>query len=67
MKKKSSAFRNFLRATRGANMVEYIILVGLVALLCVGGYGIFGKQVDKSIKEQSNSVGVVNTKAVGAP
>jgi len=61
--KKSSPVRNFLRATRGANMVEYIILVGLVALICVGGYKLFGERVNTSIKEQKDAVGGVNTKA----
>lgn len=55
--------RNLARATRGANMVEYIILVGVVALICIGGYGAFGDKVNEQIKSQKDTVGNVNTKA----
>jgi len=65
--KNRSALRNFVRATRGANMVEYIILVGLVALICIGGYTVFGDKVNKSISLQSTTVEHVNTGAGAAP
>jgi Flp pilus assembly pilin Flp len=65
--KNRSSLRNFVRATRGANMVEYIILVGLVALICIGGYTVFGKQVDKSIRAQSQSVDTGVNVAAAAP
>lgn len=54
--KKSSSVRNFLRATRGANMVEYIILVGIVALLAIGGFGFFGDQVKAKVHKQGETV-----------
>ncbi|MDB5216539.1 MAG: uncharacterized protein JWO86_4466, partial [Myxococcaceae bacterium] len=64
--KTRSSIRNFVRATRGANMVEYIILVGLVALICIGGYTVFGDKVNKAISVQSTTVGNVNTAAGAA-
>lgn len=65
--KNRSSIRNFVRATRGANMVEYIILVGLVALICIGGYTVFGDKVNKSIGAQASTVSTVNTSAGAAP
>jgi Flp pilus assembly pilin Flp len=47
--------------TRGANMVEYIILVGVVALIALAGYRVFGSAVDDAINAQSDSVGNINT------
>jgi pilus assembly protein Flp/PilA len=54
--KNSSSVRNFLRATRGANMVEYIILVGVVALLAVVGFKAFSKSVSTTVTNQGTSV-----------
>ncbi|HSO37919.1 MAG TPA: hypothetical protein VLT33_35570 [Labilithrix sp.] len=62
--KNSSSVRNFLRATRGANMVEYIILVGIVALLAVVGFGKFGKSVSGTVEQQGRTV--EDAKANGA-
>ena len=41
---------------RGANMVEYIILVGLVALLCISGFTFFGESVKGRIIEEGATV-----------
>ncbi|PKN48396.1 MAG: Flp family type IVb pilin [Deltaproteobacteria bacterium HGW-Deltaproteobacteria-20] len=46
----------FLRDNRGANLVEYIILVGVIALVAIAGFKIFGEKVDKKVQEQSNKV-----------
>lgn len=40
----------------GANLVEYIILVGVIALVAIAGFKIFGERVDSKIQEQSNKV-----------
>lgn len=48
---KASALRTLRDDTRGAGLVEYIILVGLIALLAIAGFGQFGS--------------AVNTKAIG--
>jgi pilus assembly protein Flp/PilA len=44
------------RDVRGANLVEYIILVGLVALIALAGFKIFGQKVDGKIKDQAGKV-----------
>ena len=48
--------RKLIKDTRGANLVEYIILVGVIALIALAGFKIFGKSVDAKIQEQSNKV-----------
>ena len=65
-KNNTSSLRNLVRAARGANMVEYIILVGLVALLCIGGYSLFGKNVNDRISKQAGTVGTVQVVAGAA-
>jgi pilus assembly protein Flp/PilA len=52
--------QNLLKDTRGANLVEYIILVGVVALIAIAGFKIFGSRVEAKINEQAESVGSVN-------
>lgn len=56
MDKMTLANRDFLKDTRGANLVEYIILVGVVALLALAGFRIFGTNVDAKIKSQGADV-----------
>jgi Flp pilus assembly pilin Flp len=51
---------NLLKDTRGANLVEYIILVGVVALIAIAGFKIFGSQVEAKVNEQADSVGSIN-------
>jgi len=46
----------FLRDNAGANLVEYIILVGVIALVAIAGFKIFGEKVDKKVQEQANKV-----------
>ena len=43
--------------TRGASMVEYIILVGVVALIALAGFKIFGQKVNSKINDQASQVG----------
>lgn len=45
-----------LRDSRGANLVEYIILVGVIALIALAGFKFFGKTVDNKVQEQGNKV-----------
>src|SRR5438128_2263359 len=35
----------FFKDTRGANLVEYIILVGVIALIAIAGFKVFGGDV----------------------
>ena len=52
--------KQILNDTRGANLVEYIILVGVVALIAIAGFKIFGQSVKGKITEQSAKVGSIN-------
>jgi pilus assembly protein Flp/PilA len=51
------ATKKLLKDNRGANLVEYIILVGVVALIALAGFKIFGQKVDAKIQQQSGTVG----------
>jgi Flp pilus assembly pilin Flp len=42
--------------TRGAGFVEYIILIGVVALACIAGYRAFGTKVADKIQAQGTEV-----------
>jgi Flp pilus assembly pilin Flp len=46
--------------TRGANMVEYIILVGVVALLAIVAFKFFNASVQAKIKGQGETVNQIN-------
>ena len=46
----------FFKDNAGANLVEYIILVGVIALVAIAGFKIFGEKVDKKVQEQDNKV-----------
>jgi pilus assembly protein Flp/PilA len=63
--KKQNRLHKLVKDTRGANLVEYIILVGVVALIALAGYKIFGDQVTAKISEQSDSVGAINGEGKG--
>jgi pilus assembly protein Flp/PilA len=54
-----TSLRSFLKDTRGANMVEYIILVGVVAILAMAGFKYFGTSVQQKIQQQGDTVGGV--------
>lgn len=51
---------NLLKDTRGANVVEYIILVGVVALIAIAGFKIFGTSVEAKIGQQAGAVDGIN-------
>jgi len=51
---------NLLKDTQGANLVEYIILVGVIALIAIAGFKIFGGKVREKVDQQAGSVGGIN-------
>jgi pilus assembly protein Flp/PilA len=55
--------QKLIHDTRGAGFVEYIILVGVVALFCIAGYKYFGDKVTDKIKAQGDAVTGVNSTA----
>ena len=60
MDKMTLANPSFIKDTRGANLVEYIILVGVVALIALADFKLFGTSVTQKVNEQSSSVGAIN-------
>lgn len=52
----SNKIHKLVRNTEGAGMVEYIILVGLVALFCIAAYRTFGGNVSAKVNEQAGQV-----------
>jgi len=53
--------RSLLVDRKGANMVEYMIIVGVVALLSIAAFTTFGEDVQKKIKEEGQKVGSIKT------
>ncbi len=51
-----SIVRRLRGDTRGANMVEYIILVGVVALLAIVAFRAFNKSVSAKVNEEGDAV-----------
>ena len=49
----------FFRDNRGANLVEYIILVGVVALIALAGFKTFGSKVWDKSQKQAESVAAI--------
>jgi len=54
---KMRKFQELARDTRGAGFVEYIILVGIVALFCIAAYRTFGNAVTTKVQNQATEVG----------
>ncbi len=48
--------KKLIRDTRGASFVEYIVLVGVVALLAMAGFKSFGEKVKAAAEKQGNAV-----------
>lgn len=48
--------KNLVKDTRGANLVEYIILVGVIALIALAGFKMFGNKVLNKVQEQAGQV-----------
>jgi pilus assembly protein Flp/PilA len=47
------------RDDRGAQMVEYIILVGVIAIAALAGFKTFGSQVRAKVDQQADTVQVI--------
>ncbi|MCS6899109.1 MAG: hypothetical protein RMJ98_04340 [Myxococcales bacterium] len=52
--------KRLLRDTRGANLVEYIILVGMIALLSIGAFKVYQNKVRGKVVEQAKTTGAIN-------
>jgi pilus assembly protein Flp/PilA len=58
--KSLKSLRRLKRDTLGANMVEYIILVGVVALLAIVAFRFFNSSVKDKVNQQAQSVQKIN-------
>ena len=54
--KQQTQIKKLLRDQSGAGFVEYIILVGLVALACIAAYTTFGSDVKAKVEQQGAAV-----------
>ncbi len=55
--------QRLIKDEKGANLVEYIILVGVVALIAIAGFSFFGEEVEKKVDAQAKAVGDINSEA----
>jgi len=53
--------RSLLADRKGANMVEYMIIVGVVALCALAAFSTFGSSVQQKINEEGGKVGGIKT------
>lgn len=60
-----SRFSALFCDTRGANMVEYMIVVGVIALAAIGAFTQFGSSVKGKIQEQGGTVSGINAGSGG--
>lgn len=51
------------RDTRGANLVEYVLLVGLMAIICLAAFKLFGDKIKEKITGYSTTVDTINTQS----
>jgi pilus assembly protein Flp/PilA len=54
--------RKLLRDQRGAGLVEYAMLAGLVAIAAFGAFKTFGGSISKAATDQSTTIGTIPTK-----
>jgi pilus assembly protein Flp/PilA len=55
----TASLQALARDERGAQMVEYIILVGMVAILALAGFKTFGSTLRQKVDQQADTVGAV--------
>jgi Flp pilus assembly pilin Flp len=53
---KRLGIQRFIKDQRGANMVEYIILVGIVAILAIAAFRYFNTSVREKVNQQADTV-----------
>jgi pilus assembly protein Flp/PilA len=56
----ANPIRALARDTRGASFVEYVILVGVVAILALAGFRQFGSSIRFKVDQQATTVSNVN-------
>jgi len=56
---KQRTLLGLIRDQRGAGMTEYIILVGVIALLAIAAFKVFGSSVSGKISQQAGTVDTI--------
>jgi Flp pilus assembly pilin Flp len=60
LKQSRNVFERLLRDTRGAGMVEYLIIVGVVAIAAQTGFRAFGKSVSGTARGQADTIAQID-------
>jgi pilus assembly protein Flp/PilA len=55
-RKQPSKLQRLIKDQQGAGMTEYIILVGVIALLAIAAFQFFGDQVREKVEAQGDTV-----------
>jgi Flp pilus assembly pilin Flp len=48
--------RKFTADRRGAAVTEYVIIVGLIAMIALGVYKAFGQKIAEKVTDQTNKI-----------
>jgi Flp pilus assembly pilin Flp len=52
----SNSLQRFARDQRGASFIEYVIVVGLVAIIAIAGFKAFGAKVVEKLTDETNGL-----------
>jgi Flp pilus assembly pilin Flp len=56
------AMTRLVKDRRGGGLMEYVIIIGIVAIVAIAGFTKFGAAVSKKIQAQSQTVGKIKDK-----
>jgi pilus assembly protein Flp/PilA len=59
MKELRTKLTRWVHNVRGANLVEYMLLVGVVALLAIAAFETFGTSVQSKIRQEAGKVSTI--------
>jgi len=62
LKSLRAAVARFVADTRGASFIEYIIVVGLVAIIAITAFTKFGDKVVAKLTDETNALDKIQTK-----
>jgi pilus assembly protein Flp/PilA len=51
---------NFFKDEEGATMVEYALMLALIAIICIGAVTIVGQQADATFTSSGNALSTAN-------
>lgn len=56
MTKLRTHIQSLKQDTRGASFMEYVVLVGLIAIVCIAAYQAFGSAIGAKVQEFGTTV-----------